>query len=221
MSHIIIMNRIGEDSIITSRYNRGVSDISEDTTTKNETDFIEKGERGGFIGTVKDDHPQHVAEIREYQREHSQWGDSLGELIQEDEGSVFVIDDANRALQKSSFSPPIRPSSLTIIEEDSTPEEDVIGRLSEVLPSNKGHQINRAAYVGRSKESIMIMEDCDACADNGSISSHQTPHSTLLPSVLAHSSHSNTPPPGRISPSRKMFSSSLDSGTSTGVFSLN
>ena len=197
-----------------------MSDVSEDTTTKNEKDFIEKGERGGFIGTVKDDYPQHVAEIRQYQREHNQWDDSLGEVIQEDEGSVFVIDDANRALQKSSFSPPTRPSSLTIVEEDSAPEEDMIGRFSEALPSKIGHQINRAAYIGRSKESIMIMEDCDACADNGSISSHQTPHSTLLPSVLAHSSHSNTPPPDRISHSRKIGASSLDSGTSE-VFSLN
>ena len=79
----------------------------------------------------------------------------------------------------------------------------MIGRLSEVLPSHRVYQPNPAAYVGRSKESIMIMEDCDACADNGSVSSHQTPHSTLLPSVLAHSSHSsNTPPPGRVSPAR-------------------
>lgn len=203
------------------RYDRGVSDISDDATTKNETDFIEMGGRGGFIGTVKDDYPQHVAEIREYQREHSQWGDALDELEQDEDGSVFVIDDANRALQKSSFSPPIRPSSLTIIEENSDSEEEMMGRLSEILPSAKGCKVNRAAYVGRSKESIMIMEDCDACADSGSVSSHQTPHSTLLPSVLAHSSYSITPPPDHISGSRKMLSSSLDSSPSSEDFSLN
>ena len=196
---------------------RGVSDIAESLSADhNQRDFISDGTRGGFCGSLQSEHKQHVEEIRQFQRQHQQWGQTIG---LEETKDVFVIDDADsRLLRESVYSPLRRPTTFTVINDDfprdrrSTMEMSLMEEVAEeemVMPDPE------MMYQGRSKESIMIMNDCDDFAlrddseeedgrkdwriaqqkqhqqqqqqqHSNQSSSQCTPHNTLIPSVVAH-----------------------------------
>ena len=187
--HRPLTRRLGESEPAVSR---GVSGIS-DALEPDSGDFLGKNERGGFCGPEVDERSQRVAEIRHFQQSSHQWDSSTSGTWQ-DTGSVLVIDDAEQTLQdETTWIPSMRPSMATTIEESS--EEPMELWQSESLRDSL-RCANPKAYVG-SKESILIQQDCDALAESRSEGSYHTPHSTLLPDVVARS-HTSSASPARI-----------------------
>lgn len=192
---------------------RGVSDLSDCKSIPAHTtdNFISEGTRGGFCGPVRNEHQINVEQIRQFKRQNNQWGQPVGPEETED---LFVIDDAEDQLMRESYYPPLcRPTTFTVITEGSPRETPIIPSSTikeETFP------LPEVIYAGRSKESIMIMNDCDNFAfreesdsddsadwegrspqyeqqqaqirgmNSNHSSTQSTPHNTLLPSVMSH-----------------------------------
>lgn len=180
---------------------RGVNDISDGSEALHGVSgMFEKKERGGFLQPNEDEHAHNVMELRRYQREESIWGnENCDEMVH---GDVYVIDDADRVLKEESSERELsssRPSVLTVMSEES---DRSIPEVVMVKPK-KSQPRKKKEYVGRSKESILIMQDIDGLADLTEDEEEEectpehnvrlSPHSTLLPSVVSmSSSHCNS-----------------------------
>lgn len=179
----------------------GVSDISDGSEMLHGVSgMFEKQERGGYLQPNEDEHAHNVMELRRYQREESVWGhEDCNEMVC---GDVYVIDDADRVLKEESSERELsssRPSVLTVMSEESdrSVPEAVMVKTKKAQPRKKKE------YVGRSKESILIMQDIDGLADLTEEEMDEectpehtvrlSPHSTLLPTVVSmSSSHCNS-----------------------------
>ena len=190
--------------------NRKISDLSESQGC-NPSQLFDRGERGGFYGSVENEHDKNVAKLRRYQME-MQW-DMVDEPSYDSnttaQSNVYVIDDADEALRASVGRPTseFRPSIASQISEISRGSE--LSREERVsfplVPQEKRN------YVG-SKESIMMMQDIDLLSGQSenaeyivdTSDQHRSPCSTLIPEVFDHSRDTTaepssvklTPPPG-------------------------
>lgn len=186
---------------------RGVSDVSDMSEAPNGVSgMFEKRERGGYLETIEDEHAHNVVELRRYQQEEDAWNDEdREELVQ---GDVYVIDDADRFLKEESSereADTFRSSTLLPMPEESGRSTPEGAEVKKPRPQPR----KKRDYVGRSKESILIMQDIDGLADMEEDEAEDeaeptpqhtpghtmrlSPHSTLLPSVVSmSSSHYNS-----------------------------
>ena len=202
----------GEDEapVFGNNNNRKISDLSESQGC-NPSELFDRGERGGFYGSVENEHDKNVAKLRRYQME-MQW-DMVDEPSYDSnttaQSNVYVIDDADEALRASVGRPTseFRPSIASQISEISRGSElSREERISFPLAPQE-----KRKYVG-SKESIMMMQDIDLLSGQSenaeyivdTSDQHRSPCSTLIPEVFDHSRDNTaeptsvriTPPPG-------------------------
>lgn len=187
-----------------SSFNRGVSDVSDNSQVVTMTNYINQDQRGREnYDDCDDDYNHNVEVLRQYQRQNSQWGtamiDTADNTSSQQDGNVYVIDDADMCLREEddTISEGFRPSSGTVI---------LNSRVSSITPTLPHHHtVVRPSiqYPSCSKESMMIMRDLDNLAELSEESNYyseetvstQRPspcNTVILPSVLSHSSYQNS-----------------------------